>query len=215
MSRQTRSSSRKASRPSPAATLLATPPPQDTTSQVFDDPSSWESWLSNHHSSQPTGTWLRIAKKNSGITTVTYDEALDAALCYGWIDGQRKALDDTYFVQRFTPRRKTSIWSKRNVDKVAVLVASARMQPPGQVEVDAAKADGRWERAYAGSSNAKVPPDFQAALDGNMAAGRFFETITRTQRYAFLFRLETAKRPDTRLRRMEQFVKLLAEEKCL
>ncbi|KAH7165270.1 bacteriocin-protection, YdeI or OmpD-associated-domain-containing protein [Dactylonectria macrodidyma] len=215
MSRQTRSSSRKAARPSPATTSASASPPQDAPSQVFDTPSAWETWLAKHHNSQPTGIWLRVAKKNSGITTVTYDEALDAALCYGWIDGQRKSLDATYFVQRFTPRRKTSIWSKRNVDKVATLVASGRMQLPGQVEVDAAKADGRWERAYAGSSNAKVPPDFQAALDGNKAAGRFFETITRTQRYAFLFRLETAKRPDTRLRRIEQYVKLLAEEKCL
>ncbi|KAF7552051.1 hypothetical protein G7Z17_g4599 [Cylindrodendrum hubeiense] len=215
MSRQTRSASKKAAR-TPPATAPATPDtPQDATSQLFEDASAWESWLEQNHDSHTGGIWLQVGKKNSGLATVTYDEALDSALCFGWIDGQRKSFDDKRFIQRFTPRRKTSIWSKRNVSKVAALVESGRMRPPGQAEVDAAKADGRWERAYSGSSNAQVPPDFQAALDANKAAREFFESITRTQRYAFLFRLETAKRPDTRVRRIEQFVELLASEKCL
>lgn len=215
MARQTRSASKKASRPPPAAASVLPDPPQDSTTQLFEDAAAWESWLEVNHHSHTGGIWLQVGKKNSGLTTVTYDEALDVALCFGWIDGQRKSYDDKCFIQRFTPRRKTSIWSKRNVNKVAALLESGRMRPSGQAEVDAAQADGRWERAYSGSSNAQVPPDFQDALDKDKAARDFFESISRTQRYAFLFRLETAKRPDTRLRRIEQFVKLLADERHL
>ncbi|KPM44953.1 hypothetical protein AK830_g1662 [Neonectria ditissima] len=214
MSRQTRSASRKTTRPRPSPAPTVSEPSQTPTSQLFEDASAWESWLEDNHQSQ-TGIWLRLSKKGSRVATVSYDEALDIALCYGWIDGQRKSFDDKHFIQRYTPRRKTSIWSKRNVNKVAALIESGRMKPSGQAEIDAAQADGRWERAYSGSSNAQVPADFQDALNGNKPARDFFESLTRTQRYPFIFRLETAKRPDTRLRRIEQFVALLADEKGL
>jgi uncharacterized protein YdeI (YjbR/CyaY-like superfamily) len=183
--------------------------------QLFNTPSSWESWLDVNHSTNTTGLWLKIAKKDSGVTSVTYDQALDIALCYGWIDGQRKALDAQHFIQRFTPRRKGSMWSQRNVNKVASLIEAERMKPAGQVEIDAAKGDGRWDRAYSSSSNAVVPEDFQAVLDENEAAGEFFKGLNRTKRYAFIQRLETAKRPDTRTKRIEQFVALLASGKSL
>ncbi|KAF4983965.1 hypothetical protein FZEAL_757 [Fusarium zealandicum] len=214
MSRQTRSTAKKLTRihASNPATRPARVP--DLESQLFEDANAWETWLQENHNDS-TSLWLRLAKKDSGVTSVSYDEALDVALCFGWIDGQRKALDAQHFTQRFTPRRKGSLWSKRNVTKVASLVEAGRMRPPGQAEMDAAQADGRWERAYSSSSNADVPQDFQAALDANEAAAEFFKTINRTQRYAFIQRLETAKRPETRRRRIEQFVTLLGSGKCL
>ncbi|KAF5013550.1 hypothetical protein FDECE_449 [Fusarium decemcellulare] len=211
MSRQTRSTTKRLTRiraPTPATRV------PDLESQLFDTPAAWESWLDDNHATN-AGLWLRIAKKGSGVTSVTYDQALDVALCFGWIDGQRKALDAQHFTQRFTPRRRGSLWSKRNVNKVAPLIEDGRMRPAGQAEIDAAMADGRWERAYSSSSNADVPKDFQAALDDNEAAGEFFKTINRTQRYSFLQRLETAKKPETRQRRIEQYVTLLASGKCL
>lgn len=179
----------------------------------FEESTAFETWLQTHHSSQSPGIWVKISKKASGIPSVSYDEAVNAALCYGWIDGQRKGHDEQHFLQRFTPRRKGSIWSKRNVDRVGALVRSGRMQPAGQAEVDAAKADGRWEQAYAGSRDIEVTPDFQAALDRNSDAKRFFETLGKTQRYSFLFRIATAKRPETREKRIRQFVELLAQER--
>ncbi|MFW6074252.1 MAG: YdeI/OmpD-associated family protein, partial [Chloroflexota bacterium] len=124
----------------------------------FQSASEFETWLAGHYES-PDGLWLKIAKKASGITTVTYDEALDIALCYGWIDGQRKAVDEQYFIQRFTPRRPRSKWSKRNREKATALIEAGRMQPPGLREIERAKADGRWEAAYDGPANATVPPD--------------------------------------------------------
>jgi uncharacterized protein YdeI (YjbR/CyaY-like superfamily) len=222
MSRQLRSASKRSIKTTaktqtpPVVPAVPAVPVASTSldSQLFDDSTAWETWLQTNHDSH-TGLWLRLSKKNSGLASVTYDEALNAALCYGWIDGQKKSYDDKCFLQRFTPRRKASIWSKRNVNKVAELIASGRMRPPGQTEIDAAKADGRWERAYSGSSTAEVPPDFQAAMDADGHAAEFFKAINRSQRYSFLFRLETAKRPDTRQKRIEQFVKLLADEKCL
>ncbi|KAM5341363.1 hypothetical protein ACJ41O_014394 [Fusarium nematophilum] len=214
MSRQTRSTAKKLTRirASPATSSSSADPPE---SHPFASPTAWESWLRDNHDTTPNGLWLRLAKKDSGIPSVTYDQALDSALCFGWIDGQRKALDAQHFIQRFTPRRKNSLWSKRNVGKVAALTAAGRMQPSGQAEVDAAKEDGRWDRAYSSSSNAEVPTDFQAALDGNAAAGEFFAGISRSQRYSFLQRLETAKRPETRRKRIEQYVTMLAGGKCL
>jgi uncharacterized protein YdeI (YjbR/CyaY-like superfamily) len=146
---------------------------------------------------------------------VTYEEALDTALCFGWIDGQKKSHDADHFLQRFTPRRKNSMWSKRNVEKVATLLAAGRMREPGLAEVESAKADGRWERAYSASSVMEVPGDFQAALDRNQKAKTFFEKLGKTKRYSFLWRIATTKREETRNKKIEQFVKLLAEGKTL
>ncbi|KAF5706595.1 hypothetical protein FMUND_11506 [Fusarium mundagurra] len=153
MSRTTRSATKRLTRlqtPSPAPTPSLPSPPE---TKLFPTPSSFESYLSQNHSTNQTGLWLKIAKKNSPIPSITYDQALDTALCYGWIDGQRKSLDATHFIQRFTPRRKKSLWSQRNVNKVAVLTEAGRMKPAGQAEVDAAREDGRWDRAYSSSSN--------------------------------------------------------------
>jgi uncharacterized protein YdeI (YjbR/CyaY-like superfamily) len=180
----------------------------------FDCAATWEAWLgSNHH--DDAGVWLKISKKSAPVSTVTYDEALDAALCFGWIDGQRKSYDEHYFIQKFTPRRKGSMWSKRNVGKAEDLIKAGRIRAPGQVEIDAAKGDGRWQRAYAGSSTIQVPPDFQAALRRNKTAKEFFESLNKGQRYPFLFRIESAKLPGTRTRRITQFVSLLAARKTL
>ncbi|KAF5025444.1 hypothetical protein F66182_2467 [Fusarium sp. NRRL 66182] len=215
MSRQTRSAAKIMARI--RASAPASPPPRtpELETQLFDTPAAWESYLQTNHGTNTTGLWLKIAKKDSGVSSVTYDQALDVALCYGWIDGQRKTLDAQHFIQRFTPRRKGSLWSQRNVSKVANLMDAGRMRPPGQAEIDAAKGDGRWERAYSSASNAVVPEDLQRALDGDQAAGDFFKGLGKTKRYAFIQRLETAKRPDTRQKRVEQFVALLAGGKCL
>lgn len=146
---------------------------------------------------------------------MTYDQALDVSLCCGWIDGQRMPFDEAYFLQRFTPRRKASLWSKRNVDKVAVLTAAGKMTPEGQAQVDAAKADGRWERAYAGASNAEVPADFRAALDKVPAAAEMFDGLTKAARYPFLYRLATTKKAVTREKKMATFVDMLARGETL
>ncbi|KAK4123137.1 hypothetical protein N657DRAFT_634336 [Parathielavia appendiculata] len=182
--------------------------------QLFENAAAWETWLETNHT-DATGLWLKISKKGSGIASITYDEALDVALCFGWIDGQKKSHDEHHFLQRFTPRRKNSMWSKRNVNKVAVLIAAGRMRQAGQAEVDAAKADGRWEKAYSSSSTMEVPDDFQAALDRNRKAKTFFESLGKTKRYSFLWRIVTAKREDTRRRNIEKFVGILAEGKTL
>ncbi|OAA46537.1 hypothetical protein BBO_03092 [Beauveria brongniartii RCEF 3172] len=156
------------------------------------------------------GVWLKIGKKSAMMPTVTYDEAVDEALCCGWIDGQRRPLDARFFLQRFTPRRRRSTWSRRNVDKVAALVAAGgRMLPAGLAEVDAAKADGRWERAYAGSSTIEVPPDFRALLDARPRAAKVFDEMSKAARYPFLHRLQTVKKEETRTRKMAEFVELL------
>lgn len=177
---------------------------------------AWESWLGTNHLSWTTGIWLKISKKGSAIASVTYDEAVDTALCFGWIDGQRKGHDDgLHFLQRFTPRRKKSIWSKRNVDKVAVLVEAGRMRRAGQDEVDAAKADGRWERAYAGSATIAVPEDLEKALAGEVRARAFFDGLSRSKRYSFLWGIETAKKAEIRRKRIEEAVKLLKAQKTL
>lgn len=223
MPRLTRSSAKLASTlknpvPPPAASPSAPKPVNAPTSAPtlhFKDSAGFETWLESHHANTAPGVWLKISKKASGIPSVTYHEAVGAALCYGWIDGQRKALDSTHFAQRFTPRRKGSIWSKRNVDRVAELEGAGRMRPAGRAEVEAARGDGRWERAYAGSRDIEVTPEFQAALEGNAEAARFFETLSKSQRYAFLFRIATAKRADTRDRKIRQFVELLAQRRTL
>ena len=152
----------------------------------------------------------RPAKKAGPLCSVTYDEALDAALCYGWIDGQRKSLDDVSFLQKFTRRGPRSIWSKRNTEKAQALIRSRRMKPAGLKEVERAKEDGRWDTAYEGQANASIPPDLQAALDRNAKAKAFFAGLDSRNRYAVLFRLQTAKKPETRAKRLQQFVRMLA-----
>ncbi len=172
----------------------------------------WEQWLAEHHATL-NGVWLQIAKKASGIASVTYDEALDVALCYGWIDGQSKRYDETFFCQKFTPRRPRSLWSQRNIEKVAMLTAAGRMQPAGLAEVEAAKQDGRWEAAYASPKNMTVPEDFLQALANNPPAQDFFNALNKTNVYAIAWRLATAKKPETRQRRLEALVAMLASGK--
>jgi len=158
---------------------------------------------------------MKIAKRDSGITSVTHAEALEVALCFGWIDGQRRALDETHFLQRFTPRRPRSMWSKINREKVTALIESGRMRPPGMREVERAQADGRWDAAYAGQRTATVPEELQRALDQNRKAREFFATLDSRNRYAFIWRVQEAKKPETRARRAEQFVKMLAAGETL
>ena len=180
----------------------------------FESKKKFADWLAKNHD-KSAGLWLKIAKKAAGIPTVTYAEALDVALCYGWIDGQKGSFDEQYFLQKFTPRRPKSIWSKINVEKVAGLIASGEMKPAGLKAVEAAKQDGRWDAAYSSQKNIVVPADFQSALEKNKKAKAFFETLTGSRRYAFLFRIETAKKAETREKRIRQFVEMLAKGETL
>jgi uncharacterized protein YdeI (YjbR/CyaY-like superfamily) len=175
---------------------------------AFDSNADWEAWLEEHHATAD-GVWVKIAKKGTGIPTVAYPEVLDTALCFGWIDGQRKALDDQYFLQRFTPRRARSRWSQVNRDKVAALTKAGRMRPAGIAEVERAKADGRWDAAYASVRTMEVPADLQRELDARPQAAAFFAALNSQNRYAILYRLHDAKRPETRARRLEKFVAML------
>jgi uncharacterized protein YdeI (YjbR/CyaY-like superfamily) len=177
---------------------------------AFPDRAAWASWLSEQAESSP-GVWLKIAKKASGIPTVTYAEALEEALCYGWIDGQKAPHDESYYRQRFTPRTKRSKWSQINRAKATSLIAQGRMKPAGRAQVDAAKQDGRWEAAYTPQSSQTIPEDFQRALEQNPKAHEFFKTLRGNRRYSFIYRIQDAKRPETRARRIEQFVAMLAE----
>jgi len=155
------------------------------------------------------GVWLKFAKKASGISSVNYAQALDVALCYGWIDGQSRSLDDTYYLQKFTPRRPKSIWSKVNIAKVEALIAAGRMRPAGQAAIDAAKADGRWDQAYDSPSNTVAPDDLLAALDGHPKAKEFYATLNKTNTYAIIWRLQTAKKPETRANRLGKIITML------
>jgi uncharacterized protein YdeI (YjbR/CyaY-like superfamily) len=172
------------------------------------DAASWERWLRQHHAASD-GVWLRIAKKGADEPSVGYPEALEIALCYGWIDGQKKSLDAHYWLQRFTPRRARSIWSKVNRAKAEALIAQGRMQPAGLKQVERAKADGRWDSAYDGVGSASVPPDLEAAFAANPKAQAFFASLSSANRYAVLWRVQTAKRPQTRARRIGQLVAML------
>jgi uncharacterized protein YdeI (YjbR/CyaY-like superfamily) len=176
----------------------------------FADRTAWTKWLNDQPHSSP-GVWLKIAKKASGIGTVTYAEALEEALCHGWIDGQRAPHDESYYRQRFTPRRARSKWSQINRDKATQLIEQGRMQPAGLAQVNAAKQDGRWEAAYAPQSSQAIPEDFERALEQNPAAYEFFKTLRGTRRYSFLYRIQDAKRAETRARRIKEFVAMLAE----
>ena len=175
---------------------------------LFEDEAAWDTWLKEHHGTS-SGVWLQLAKKNAGLRSVSYAEALDVALCYGWIDSQKKSYDAASWLQRFTPRARRSIWSKINVEKVQDLSEAGRMQPAGLLAVEQAKADGRWNAAYDSQSTATVPEDFQAALEGNPEAKAFFSTLDRANRYAVLFRIQTAKRPETRARKISRFIEML------
>jgi uncharacterized protein YdeI (YjbR/CyaY-like superfamily) len=174
----------------------------------FASKKKWSDWLAKQHD-KPAGVWLKLAKKDSGISSVTYEEALDVALSYGWIDGQKKGFDDKYWLQKFTPRGPKSIWSKINTEKAERLIASGEMKPAGLKAVEAAKKDGRWEAAYSSQKNISVPEDFQAALEKNKKAKDFFATLNSANRYAILFRIETAKKTETRARRIQQFIEML------
>lgn len=171
---------------------------------------AWEEWLEENHAAS-SGLRLKIAKKASGVETVTYAEAVDVALCYGWIDGQANRFDEDYYLVRFTPRRARSKWSQVNVGKVAKLIEEGRMKPAGLREVERARADGRWDAAYEPPSKATVPDDLRAALERNDEAREFFETLNGTNRYAILYQIQDAKRPETRARRIEKFVAMLAK----
>jgi uncharacterized protein YdeI (YjbR/CyaY-like superfamily) len=174
----------------------------------FASAAEWEGWLERNHA-QREGVLIRIAKKDSGIESVRYPEVLESALCFGWIDGRRDALDDRYFLQLFTPRRSRSRWSRINREKAERLIAEARMRPPGLEEVERAKADGRWQAAYESQSRSTVPEDLRRELDARPKAGAFFATLSSQNRYAILYRLHDAKRSDTRARRLAEFVTML------
>lgn len=179
------------------------------TPTLFKNARAFETWLKRHRATSP-GLWLKIAKRNALDASVTYPEAVEIALCWGWIDSQKKGLDEQYFLQRFTPRRARSTWSKVNVEKVASLVKQGRMQAPGLAQVEAAKIDGRWARAYDGARSSEVPEDLKAALDASPAAKAFFSEINATNRYAALWRIQTAVKAETRARRIAQMVEMLA-----
>ena len=175
---------------------------------AFDDQQAWADWLHANHAMSP-GLWMQLARKASPARSVSYAEAVEEALCYGWIDGQSKSHNQTCWLQKFTPRRRRSIWSKINREKTERLVSDGRMQPAGFAEVDRAKQDGRWEAAYESPRAATVPKDLQTALKSSPQANAFFRSLNSRNRFAILFRIQTAKKPATRARRIEQFIQML------
>jgi uncharacterized protein YdeI (YjbR/CyaY-like superfamily) len=181
---------------------------------LFESESIWEKWLESNHTNSP-GAWLKIAKKDSGKASVSYQEALTVALCFGWIDGQKNKFDDEYWLQKFTPRRSKSPWSQINRDNATQLIEQGRMREAGMKEVERAKQDGRWDVAYAPQSKSTTPDDLQAALDQNESAKAFFATLNSANRYAILFRINSAKKPETRQKRIAQFIEMLAENRKL
>jgi uncharacterized protein YdeI (YjbR/CyaY-like superfamily) len=177
---------------------------------IVADADAFRVWLGAHHDGSD-GVWLVLAKKGTtDPTSLSYAQALEEALCHGWIDGQKRSRDVTTFTQRFTPRRRASPWSKRNVGIAEELIAARRMQPAGLAEIERAQADGRWAAAYAGQAEASVPADFAAALSANPAAEKMFAELNGANRFAIRYRIETAKRAETRARRIDQFVEMLA-----
>jgi uncharacterized protein YdeI (YjbR/CyaY-like superfamily) len=177
---------------------------------IVSDARAWRQWLQGHHA-ESSGVWLVLAKKGAtNPTSLTHAEALDEALCHGWIDGQVGRRDESTYRQRFTPRGRRSAWSKHNVAKAEHLIAAGRMHPAGLAEINRARTEGRWDAAYAGQATAEIPADFAAALAGEPRARLLFEGLTSQNRYALLYRLQTARRADTRARRIERFVDMLA-----
>lgn len=175
---------------------------------AFESPEAWEAWLEREHATSD-GVWIKFAKKSSGIRSVAYPEALEVALCYGWIDSKVYSLDERFYLQTFTPRRARSKWSRVNRDRVEELARQGRMKPAGLAQVELAKADGRWEAAYSSPATVTVPDDLQAALDANPRAAEFFAALNKANRYAIVYQLEDAKKPETRTRRLEKFVAML------
>ncbi len=178
------------------------------TTLSFESDAAWAAWLAENHGAS-SGVWLRLAKKSSSALSVSYAEAIDVALCYGWIDGQKKSDSEQHWLQRFTPRKGRSIWSKINRQKALSLIARGEMKPAGLKEVERAKSDGRWEGAYDSAGSATVPSDLQAALDVNAKAKAFFATLNGQNRYAVLFRIQTARKAETRAKRIQMFVQML------
>lgn len=179
---------------------------------AFSSQREWAAWLKVNHATA-TEVWIKYARKGSTVKSITYAEAIEEALCYGWIDGQAASFDAASWLQRFTPRRKRSKWSVINCDKAIALIKRGKMKPAGLKEVEAAKADGRWESAYLSPSKITVPEDLQAALNKEPKAQAFFETLSGSNRYAILYRLHDAKKPETRQRRLEKFVTMLKEHR--
>jgi uncharacterized protein YdeI (YjbR/CyaY-like superfamily) len=184
---------------------------QDLLSIAFASPAAWEAWLAEQHATS-SGLWLKIAKKDSGAETVSYADALEVALCYGWIDGQKATFDGDYWLQHFTPRKPRSKWSKINREKAERLITQGRMQPAGLREIEGAKADGRWDAAYDGQRAAGIPDDLRQALEQNPRAAEFFASLDSANRYAILYRLQEAKKPETRARRLERYIAMLNEQ---
>jgi uncharacterized protein YdeI (YjbR/CyaY-like superfamily) len=194
-----------------------TPTPKTSTEipvKLFRSQKDWTTWLSKNHA-KSAGVWLKIAKKDGGIKSVSYAEALEVALCYGWIDGQKKGLDDSAWLQKFTPRGPRSIWSKINRKKAQELIKSGQMKPAGLAAIERAKKNGQWENAYDSQRTITVPADLKAALAANAKAEAFFATLDSTNRYAILFRVQNAMKAETRARRIEQFVRMLANHEKL
>jgi uncharacterized protein YdeI (YjbR/CyaY-like superfamily) len=192
--------------------MASMPPRRDLV--AFASLKAWEKWLAGNHADSP-GVWLKLAKKDAGVASVSYAEAVEGALLYGWIDGQKAALDERFWLQRFCPRTPKSPWSKINRAKADALIAAGRMKPAGVAAVEAARRDGRWDKAYDGQRTATVPPDLQHALDGNRKARDFFATLNAANRYAILYRVHEAKKPETRAARIAKFVAMLADGKKL
>jgi uncharacterized protein YdeI (YjbR/CyaY-like superfamily) len=184
--------------------------PADLPVVEFANRAEWATWLAAEHAAS-AGVWLKIARKDGGAESVSYSEALDVALCHGWIDGQKDRLDERFWLQRFTPRTPRSRWSKRNRERAEALIGSGEMAPAGMREIERAQADGRWEAAYDSHSTATVPDDLRAELERNPAAREFFAALDSTNRYAILYRIQEARRPDTRARRIAKYVAMLSE----
>jgi uncharacterized protein YdeI (YjbR/CyaY-like superfamily) len=181
---------------------------------LFKQQKDWADWLDQHHA-ESSGVWLRLAKKAAAMQSLSYDEAVEAALSYGWIDGQKKSYDDESWLQKFTPRGPKSIWSKINKEKAQRLINNNQMKPAGLKAVESARQDGRWAAAYDSQSSAAIPDDFQAELDKNVEAKAFFSTLNSQNRYAILFRIQTARKAETRARRIQHFIEMLARQEKL
>jgi uncharacterized protein YdeI (YjbR/CyaY-like superfamily) len=187
------------------------PPSKSSTAlpvQHFERQKDWANWLTKNHRSSH-GLWLQFAKKGADIPSISYDEAVEVALCFGWIDGQKQTHSEQFWLQKFTRRSDKSIWSKINKNKALALIKTGKMKPAGLQEVERAKSDGRWDAAYDSASKATVPSDFQSALDNSVRAKSFFGTLDSRNRYAILFRIQTAKKAETRAKKITQFVQML------
>jgi uncharacterized protein YdeI (YjbR/CyaY-like superfamily) len=187
----------------------------ETLIKSFSSSRKWKEWLAMNYATFNNGIWLRIFKKDSGEKTITYDEALDEALCFGWIDGQKKTYDEKSWLQKFTPRRSKSIWSKRNKARVALLIEEKRMQPSGLKEIETAKKDGRWDKAYDSQSQMEIPSDFLAILEKDQQVYEFYKTLNKANIYAIAWRLQTAKTLETREKRMRVLLEMMKNRQKL